>query len=229
MLTILHGEHIGNSRTKLQELIDQARKNNTTLERLEAKQLTIADLEQALGNTSLFGDSTLVIIEGLHSLPRSKKKTQLIALIAGADVPVVLWEKRALTKTMLKQFPTAKAEEFKLSKALFSWLDMLGTQPLPKTLATYRQALEQEDEYLCFVMFIRQIRLLIQAKDGVKIAGAPFVVKKITTQATKFSKAQLLETYYKLSQLDLASKTSTLSLPLASELDLLQIKLYSQT
>ncbi|MCA9370008.1 MAG: hypothetical protein H6774_04750 [Pseudomonadales bacterium] len=228
MLTILHGEHIGNSRTKLQELIDQARKNNTTLERLEAKQLSVAELEQALGSTSLFGGNTLCIIEGLHSLPRSKKKTQLITMIAGADVPVVLWEKRALTNTMLKQFSTAKVEEFKLSKALFSWLDMIGQKPLPTTLAKYHEALSQEDEYFCFVMFIRQIRLLIQAKDGAKITGPPFMVAKITKQAAHFSKKQLLEIHGALSELDLAGKTSALVLPLSSELDLLQIKLYSQ-
>ena len=47
-------------------------------------------------------------------------------MIARSEVDVILWEKRKLTAAMTKKFPQAKNIEFKLSNALFSWLDSLS-------------------------------------------------------------------------------------------------------
>lgn len=227
MVTILHGENIVASREKLVQLLSKAKENQLNIDRLDAKNLNRAELETRLVKQDLFGSKRLIVIEGLHSLPKSKQKTQLINLIKEAEIEVILWEKRNLTKTMLKQFPQAKENHFKLSNALFNWLDTVrgDGKNLATQLKKLHQALTKEDAYLCFVMLTRQIRLLIQVKEGNRPPGAPWMIKKLEKQADTFSLKQLLKIHHQLIEIDYAHKTSTHSLDLAQELDLLLINL----
>lgn len=221
-MVILHGENVIKSREKLVSLIKEARSAGKDVERLTAKKLNPADLETSLQKTSLFGTEQLVIIEELHSLPRSKKKNQLIEIAANANVEVILWEKRDLTKTMLKQFPKATVEYFRLTNSLFAWLDAFSPQTdLKKHLKLLQQAQESNGEQMCFVMLARQVRLLIEIKDGGRPAGPPFVISKLKKQAQDFSLEQLLGIHQQLFALDMASKTSSSFLSLGQELDLL--------
>lgn len=223
MLTIIHGEQIVASRTKLVELLEEIKRTNKQIFRLDAKHLDRSQLESALGAQDLFGEERVVVIEGLHSLPRSAKKTELLDMVATAQVSTILWEQRELTKTMLKPFANAQVYYFKLSKSTFAWLDSLqgdGKQR-EKSVKMFHESLTQEDEYFLLLMFIRQIRLLIQAKDGGVIKAAPFVVSKLMKQASTFSLAKLLSIHSKLLEIDLKQKTSTNALSLEQELDLL--------
>ncbi len=225
-MLIIHGDNIIQSRQKLKEVLDQARQTGLEIIRVEAKNLTEAALEELLGATDLFGTGNFIIIEGLHSLPRSKKKDALIERVASHQTDnLVLWEKRSLTKTMLKKFPQAKTEEFKSSSATFKWLELLGTPKQKQKLELLHQGIAADSDYFCFIMLIRQIGLLIQVKDGGKIAGPPFVVQKIKSQAAKLTLAQLLEVHEKLYRLDLRQKTSKSPLNLAQELDLITLSL----
>jgi len=98
---ILHGENIVKSRQKLTELISKAKNSDRQVKTLAAKKLTTPELEQSLGNQSLFGVEQTIIIEELHSLPTSKRKKELIEQISaastqpdGSSVEIILWEKR---------------------------------------------------------------------------------------------------------------------------------------
>ncbi len=227
MVTILHGENLVASREKLVELLETAKEKNLTIDRFDAKHLNRAELETKLVKQDLFGSKRLVVIEGLHSLPKSKQKNHLIELLQSATVGLILWEKRDLTKTMLKRFPEAEVHHFKLSNALFNWLDSLrGDKRRLKTqLKKLHQALEREDPYLCFIMLARQLRLLIQLKEGNRPPGAPWMIKKLEKQAQSFSLKQLLQLHQELIRIDHAHKTSTGQLDLTQELDLLLINL----
>jgi DNA polymerase III delta subunit len=227
MLTVLHGENIIASRDKLVELITEAKEKNKSIERLDAKKINPGFLEGKLIKRDLFGTERMVVIEELHSLPRSKQKDFLIELITKSDVDVVLWEKRKLTPTMIKKFPQAQSLEFKLSSALFNWLDSLSGNKNTRTqqIATFHKTLETEDPHLCLVMLARQIRMLIQTKDGGKIAGPPWVIKKVQKQSQSFKLQQLLEVHQRLLDIDLRQKTSTNALELDQELDLLLLSM----
>lgn len=225
-MVILHGENVVKSREKLVSMIEEAKAAGKEIERLNAKQLTLADLETSLQKTSLFGTEQVVIIEELHSLPRSKKKNQLIEIVSQANVEVILWEKRDLTKTMLKQFPKATVEHFKLTNSLFSWLDVFNPKtPTDKHLKLLHKAQQANGEQMCFMMLARQIRLLIQLKDGGRPAGPPFVINKLTNQARDFSLDQLLKLHQQLYTIDMAAKTSASYLTLGQQLDLLAANL----
>ena len=234
-ITILHGEHLVASRQRLTELLDAARQQGQDVVRLEGKSLDLGKLEEVLGSSSLFGDKKLLLIEELHSLPKSKRKDQLIATIATAasdtalqdSLSLILWEKRALTATMLKAFPQAQVQEFKLSNQLFKWLESLSPHKpsKPAQLKLFHQVLVTEDAFLCLTMLIRQVRLLIQTKDGGKPAGAPFMIAKLSKQAQNFTLDQLLKMHHSLLEIDLKQKTSGSLLSLEQELDLLLLGL----
>lgn len=226
MITIIYGENTVQSRKKLVDLLDSAKSQDQEVVRLEAKKLTEADLESALQAKSLFGNEQLVIIEGLHSLPRSKRKTNLIELAASSQIPLILWEKRSLTATMLKKFPQAKTLEFKLMNALFAWLDSLdGNQSKTAQLRKFHQALQSTDPHMCFVMLIRQVRLLIQTLDGGNIKGPPFMISKLKKQAQTFTLDRLLDVHHQLAVIDQQMKTSKLMLPLEKQLDLVVLNM----
>ena len=230
-MIIIHGENTINSREKLQELIAQIKENNQTLIRFEAKELTYAQLEEALGTQDLFTTKKAYIIEGLHSLPKSEKQKGLIDLCKkNLDSMIILWEKRELTATMLKVFTNADTNiqifVFKASKTLFSWLEMLGSKTqTTKKVELLHAAIKTDGEYFCFLMLIRQFRLLIQAKTQEKIGGPPFMLAKLQKQAAQFTLEELLQIHKNLLATDIAQKTSTNLLELKQELDLFTVKL----
>jgi DNA polymerase III delta subunit len=127
---------------------------------------------------------------------------------------------------MLKTFYGAQVLSFKASKTLFSWLDLLGKkEDESKKLRLLHEAIKSDGDFFCFVMLIRQFRLLIQAKSNEKIAGAPFMITKLKTQAQNFSLEQLQKIYEQLLKFDYSQKTSTNLLSLNQWLDLLTLKL----
>lgn len=227
-MIILHGENTVASRNKLAQILSEAKTLGTEIIRLEAKKISQGELESVLGAADLFGTKKLVVLEELHSLPRSKKKNELISLTASpTDHEIVLWEKRALTKTMAKQFPQADLQEFKMSNSLFSWLDSIGSPTSDeKKLTLLHEAIKKDSEYLCFIMLVRHIRLLLLAKTGGKIKGPPFMVSKYSKQSRAFSEEKLLELHTKLVEIDEKAKTSSLTLNLQSQLDLFTLGVY---
>lgn len=230
-MIILCGDHLYKSRQRLGELISTARSQSREVTRLKAVKLTVAKLEETLGSSSLFGQSQTLIIEGLHSLPTSTKKKDLIEILANTDKDsgpsVILWESRALTKTMLKKFSRAKVETFALSKSMFKWLDSLSPQKANKKnqLKLLHQTLLEENDFIAMTMLIRQIKLLLAIKAGGPVSAPPFVVRQLTSQARHFSEDQLISALQELLHLDYRYKQSATNLSLGKELDLLILKL----
>lgn len=226
-MIVIHGEQTHVSRQKLIELIQQAKTGNQEVITISAKNLTPADLETQLGSESLFGNSRLVVIEELHSLPVSARRKALIEQVKTTEVELILWEKRSLTKTQLKALNPKQVYEFKPTSNLFKWLDSLSPNPKTKSqqLKLLKAATDSDGAELCLIMLARQTRLLIQAKTHSKIAGAPFMITKLNSQAQAFTIEQLLKLHTKLLELDLAQKTNSYPWSLTDELDLLVIRL----
>lgn len=236
-MLILHGENTVQSRNRLFQLTSDARKKGELVVHVEIKQLDFPTLEDAFGNQNLFGESKFVVIEELHSLIKSKRKDELITFVGNfaaqtndGGLQIVLWEKRALTPTMLKKFPGAKSEEFKITNSLFKWLDSIGVASSAQnakltSLKLLRDALEKDGDFMCFTMFIRQIRLLIQVKDGAVAGLPPFMIGKLKQQAGAFTMPQLLKMHGRLLELDIEQKTSTSRLNLTQQLELLTIEM----
>jgi DNA polymerase III delta subunit len=224
---ILHGDHETALYTEISSQLEKAKKEGRDIVRLDGKKLTIFDLERALGTDALFANKKLVIIERFLSSTRSKAKDALIAFIQKLDNPeteIVFVEPKILTALQLKAFPKAIQKQFKYPPVLFTWIESIGIKNRVEVLSLFHTALEQEDAYICFAMLIRQVRILLSFKDG-SYAGPPFLRAKVDKQARGFSLEKLLHLHTRLLEIDEGEKTSTSSLSLPQNLDLLLAEL----
>ncbi|PIY80764.1 MAG: hypothetical protein COY80_01195 [Candidatus Pacebacteria bacterium CG_4_10_14_0_8_um_filter_42_14] len=223
---IFHGNHTVESRDSLLNEISKRQSRGIEIFKLEAKQLSPSSLESELGSNTLFDSAKCVVIEELHSLPTSKKRDELVSLINSSPSDVLLWEKKKLTATQLKKFPNSLNREHNISTTLFSWLDSLGSNASPqKKLNLLHDAVKQDGAQFCFLMLARQTRLLLTSIDGGQVAGAPFVQSKLKKQAHFFTQGELLGLHKKLLQIDTEQKTSTATLKLEQELDMLTLSM----
>lgn len=197
-----------------------ARQKGSEINHIEASGLTAAGLEGELGSQDMFVSSKLIVIEGLASLTKSKKKDELIDLVIKyADTAdIVLWEAKKLTPTLLKKFDHAKQQVFPLSSSLFEWLDSLHG-PVPRRLALLQQAAKQDGIDFCFAMFTRQVRLLLLTKSGEPMKEHPFVIQKLQKQATVFTLPQLIKIHEQLTMMDFRQKTGRSRLTTQQELE----------
>lgn len=229
MLTIIHGENLIKSREKLFQLKQRAQNAHQQLTTILAKNLNWQNLENALYANDLFGQEHCLIIEELHSLAHSKQRSNFIRLIQAAsqNLELILWEKKTLSSSHLKNFQQAQVFAYPMGKALWNFLDNLN--PLVKTkkqqLLSLKQAIEQDSAEFCFIMLSKRVSELIALKMGADISLHPFVKNKLIKQHQAFSLKKLLAFHQELYQLDKKIKHSQNLLSLASELDLLLINL----
>lgn len=214
MITIFHGDNYVLSRQALNQSLTQ------TPERFAAKGLTEETLTQALESNPMFKDDKIFVIENLLTSPRSQLKEKLIKIILNNDGQnIFLWEKKALSPTLKKQFAKTTVKEFKLPASLFNFLDDL-------TLTNFHQALMNNPAELIFYLLHRRISQLIQALDDPdSLKGAPWQISKLKIQAKKYNLNQLINFHQKLLLLDEQAKTSQNILSLAGCLDLLLLEL----
>lgn len=208
-MIIIHGDDTIKSRNELNNLISTARDTKREVKHLEANVLDSTLLTQVLDGTTLFGETPLVVIDGLFSLPKSKNRDNLVQVISKyTDEDLILYESKLLTPTVLKSFTRAKIKEYKPAALIFSFLEGLRPGSAVKSLQLF-SALEEtrEPAELIFAMLVRQIRLLIQALDPASLKTAPWQKNRLVSQANAFGEDRLLSFHEKLYQIDRKLKT----------------------
>lgn len=228
MLTILHGDDTVSLHKELVRLLQQAKSFGRPILRLSAKGLARAELETAIGTQELFTPAKTVVIEKLLSLPKGKNKDALVSFVSSHTSPetdLILIEEKLLTPAYIKQFPKATIRSFKLPAVLFTWLDALGVAPASTTVSLFHQVLQTQDVEFCFVMLVRQIRLLLQFVADGTYTGPPFGRTKIAAQAKHFSLKKLLALHERLLTIDIGQKTSRSVRTLTQEIDLLLLEI----
>lgn len=119
---------------------------------------------------------------------------------------------------------------------MFDMVDAIGNRDGQKAIEKLHILLEQNDLLNIFGMIVRQFRLLLQTREILTAGGKeadvakilkqhPFVAKKITGQAQKFTLATLESIYQQLLAIDVAGKTSAMDVDLG--LDVLIAELAS--
>lgn len=208
----------------LMNLLDKAKEQQKTVVRLEAKGMTLSDLENVVGTSELFTQEKTVILGGLFSLPKSKTKDSLMTWLSeysNDTIQVICTESKVLTPAAIKKFPKAKVEVYKLPALLFNWVEKLGVAPTSELISTFHVLLKTQDAEFIFAMICRQIRQLLLYKSDGLYEGPPFGRNKISSQANKFTLEKLLGIHEKLLKIDLHQKTSSSPLTLSQEIDLL--------
>lgn len=224
MLTLLHGDNVVVSRKALTDAVATAKSGGLVV-RLDAKPLTFSQLSDTLGAQDLFCQKKTVVIEGLLSLPKGKRKDEMVALCANSNQDIILWEGKSATPAQLKKLLKAKVLLFRTSPAVFAWLDSIRPGNVGSSQEFFKRAVEQDGAEMCFAMLVRQVRLLLQTREGVQVKASPFVVVKLRKQATFFTTDQLLRLHEKLTLLDYAVKTSQQASDLAMNMTLLLLEL----
>jgi len=228
MFIILHGDNQVASRQKLNELIKaQKSAGIDDIVRLDGAKIDQNQLVQEAASVGLFGPNRLVVIEGLFSRPKSQQKKTLLEYLHHSLTilpPLIVWEPKTLTKTVVKNFTSVQIQEFKLTKTLFTFLDSLYPGNSSESFRLLEKTRQHEADELIFFMLIRQIRLLIQVKDQVAKLP-PWQNQKLTRQANLFPSQKLIEAHHQLLEIDRLIKTGKTHLPLSAHLDLLLAKL----
>jgi DNA polymerase-3 subunit delta len=168
---------------------------------------------------------------------------QLLANIVGNDLQTL---ENELEKLVLYKQGNGAAIEvedvlllspYAAEESIFDLVDALGNRNERRASFLYQQKLaEGEDPFYLFAMFVRQFRLLIQAKEladaGYKPAAVAqamgvhgFVAGKLAQQARGFSMNELEQIYRHLLDVDVAVKTGEADMQTALDLLLANLTL----
>lgn len=223
-LIVVHGDHVVESRERLQKFTEVARKRGWEIERIYDN---TKNLKEVLVSNSLFNKDRLVIIENFKLINKGgfdwlKKNTKKI------DGNVVIYHEGELSKTALKKIPNPeKVEEFKLPKLIWTFLDSIYPDNAKHALVLLHELIENEPVGFVFALLSSHMRDVYWAKVAPETIPYPsWRVGKLKSQARKFSSeddiAELIE---ELAQADIKAKTSqdnltdSLDFIIASELE----------
>lgn len=220
---IFGGDDLVSSRKAFLEYLESLKKDDFVVERATGKNLTGESLELLTSPTSLFGEKKALAIENLLSGPKGKEKDKIIEIVSLLHCPIVVWENKEFSKTEQQKFPLNFVfRNFKLPSCVFSFLEKLAPGKSGNNLENLLLALEVSEAGFLFLMLVRQIRLLILAKDLALSPKTPSWQKgKLENQAKDFSMEQLTALYQKLLEIDFQQKTSATPFPLEHQLELL--------
>ncbi|MDO5561412.1 MAG: hypothetical protein Q4G02_01410 [bacterium] len=217
-VTVFHGEDVITSDQALTDLIVAAKKNGTTVTRLEGKSLTVPEFLAATGQDDFFASKKIIVINRFFARPKSKIRDQLLQLILDSEAEVILWENKKLTPANEKVLLGAAKKHFPLSEKIWAFLNSFAVDNQSATFVTlYEQTLAQNDALYILAMLIWQVQQLLDIKENT-FAGAPFTKKRLQTQSEKFTFAQLANWHQRLLDLDYRAKSGGLRLDLGQEL-----------
>ena len=216
-MIILHGDDVRKSYQRLIDISGDYKSQGYELIVHDNGAPDITSVRQEMGSTGLFGISKCFIFKNFLSSSKSKNKDKVIALLNDSEnQPVIFWDDKALSATILKPFPRAKVENFPISPVIFKFLDSLRPGNTKTILLSWKKILEEGTEpEFAFAMLCRQIKLLIQAKSGPSFLKlAPYPARLINAQATSFTLDHLLDLYERLYRIDVKIKTGATTVSL---------------
>jgi len=217
MLTLIHGDHIAQSRNAL-----VAFKNDHAdreIRNIDGGTVTASDLIQSVESQSLFGSTILVVVENLYSKnakARNKLKEMLLVL-QQSQLDIVLWEGKELTKEGVKAIGASRVMAFPIPKYIFSLLDSIKPMNSPQFLSLLGTTMNVEEPEFVHAMILRRFRDLVRAKLDVKSEKQnPWVYSRLTAQARFFTMNQLAVYVRRYYAIDTAMKSGKLAYPLSS-------------
>lgn len=223
MIIIIHGDDLISSRKALEQ--EKLKDEGNEMIYLNGKESALSDLVTAVSSLSLFQNKKTIIIENLFSSGISKAKEELFDYLKknNQGAKIVIWEKSEISKSSVKKYLGEVREIFcNFPLLLFKFLDSIGFDKT-LSLSLFRSSLKQREAELIFTMILRQIRLLIVAKDmGAKGLDAmqKWQIFKLEKQARLFSLEELIKIYRRLLLIYYQIKTGQTPLNMSELLDI---------
>lgn len=229
MITIIHGDNTVLSRKQLQSELKKHGLAGKKIRHFSATELSLAVLTDALQTTSLFGDENVLVLERLFKMRSKNLRDQILAILAKpSPIEIILWEDSVVSVTNLKLLQEAKPIilSFKTSPLVFQAMDLFGNPgEKQRILRHLHLAYDQDTPEFVFSMLARQVRLLINVKEGETGAMKPYTLQKVRQQAQFFPLEKLLQIHKRFLEIDLSQKLSTSLLTLEQQLDLLALQI----
>ncbi|MCL5090829.1 MAG: hypothetical protein M1514_02345 [Patescibacteria group bacterium] len=228
-ILIYSGDDLVSSRRAFMEQLEAWQKQGLEVIKLSGKEISEESLELLSGPTSLFGNQRAIAIESLLSGAKSKEKENSIKLLATRSLgeAVVIWENKEFSKADQLKYPKNFVfRNFKLPAVMFTFLEGLAPGKTKNNIGLLHQALTLVEPGYLFLMLVRQIRMLILAKDPKDVLKiAPWQKGKLLSQAKLFKIENLISLYQELSEIDYQEKTSGSPFPLGNLLELFVTKI----
>lgn len=219
MVTVIHGDDSSSSRNFLNRL-------NLNFQRYDATSGNIDEIRQLLDGNSLFEFSPNILVENLFS-KKAKNQDEIIKLINKSMGDIYIYESKEISNN-LKFFPKAKSEYFTFPKTLFVFLDSIWPGN-SKSLSLFNEALNSNELEILVFMIIKNLRMMIALSLNTEIEETKRLQDwqrgKLMNQASKFGIEKLKKTYKEIFEIDLASKSGGLKLPLKETIDIWLINL----
>ncbi len=219
---IFHGDDQATSRKHLHTLTTNLKSRDILIQHLNGKHITPAELEIAVATSNLFQQEA-VLIEYLFSRPRSKDQKTCLQYLASytGNKDLILWDKKNLTKTQLKLFPTARVKLAKTPVLLWRLIDSL----LPNSRSTFiplmHQTARESEEGFIFIMIARRVSDLIIAKSGDTSKLQAWTRSRVMAQARNWNESTLINIHSALTKHDHALKTGQTKLSYLEALDMI--------
>lgn len=216
---LLHGDNIVESRDHLLFL---KKKHTGEVIALSGKTLEIDMLIQATQSASLFSENKLIIIENLFSKLSKVNLDKILNFLDKNkfDFEIILWEGKALGKRDTNKIKSFILKQFDIPKLLFKFVESINPLNKQKSLELLYKVRKNASDDFIFLMVVRQIRLLIMAKNLCLDKMPGWMIHKFKSQADCFSQENLVKLYRKLLLIDIGQKTGSYN-SIGSELDLL--------
>lgn len=198
---------------------------NKNYEILEIDFSTIEDLIRWQSeNLSLFATKKVFFIRNLNKKinKKNEKNLMLINQIATDKNINVFDFEEGIEKRSLKIQKNILIKEFKIPVSIFNFLDSIYPGNLKTVIKTLNLLTKTASSELIFFMLVKRIRQLLMIKFNNKIDDLQiWQLKKLTFQAKRWSKENLLKFYQSLFQLELRIKTSNNPFDLTKSLEIL--------
>lgn len=226
MIYIIGGEDTISSRKKLTELLE----GKSNVIRLDGKKASVAEFDEILSSGSLFSDSKVVILENFSKLkPEVKVWNLLENFEKDKNTDVILWDDTEASAKIRGALKSAKIFTFVFPKFYYAFLDSFEPHS-KKTLELLQDVLKTFEPEQILYGLVRRVRqlLIVRSSDYSKFSEfkrmQSWQLSKLKKQASLWTEDQLKRVFLELAELDEKMKTSNLSMPLASHLDILLLR-----
>lgn len=208
MMYLIHGENTNAVQNKLRQLIaSHTKSQHFKVTRIDADKLPSSNLRQVLGETNLFGEKTILVIQKIGKIDYKQ-----LEKLTSKDKVIICWDNTAIkSKKILNVFPKSNIFFFQTPQFIFKFLDSIGSRNKSTTLAFLDSVLAKEPEALVLFWLKRHFRelfLLQNSPERLKIAD--WKKRNLANQIKLFPGNKLTQTYMEIINMEYKLKTGKL-------------------
>jgi hypothetical protein len=208
MLYLIHGENTSAVQNKLKQLIaSHTKSQQLKATRIDGDKLLASDLCQVLGETNLFGEKTILVIQKIGKIDHKQ-----LEKLASKDKIIICWDNTTIkSRKILNVFPKPNIFLFQTPQFIFKFLESIGNSNKSTTLAFLNSVLAKEPEALVLFWLKRHFReLFLLQNSPERLKTADWKKRNLTNQIKLFPENKLTQTYMEIINMEYKLKTGKL-------------------